>query len=113
MKPLKSGLTFATWLLRISIAIILVVMFIGDIKSFEYNDKMFYINSSFVVFGILVFVGGFLSKPTITVISGFILTGLAIYKIALQFSGGVNPSIATMFVVLSIGFYFACAGNQQ
>jgi hypothetical protein len=113
MKPLKSGLTFANWLMRISIAIFLAVTFMGDLKTFEYTDKVFYINSSFVLFGLLIFIGGFLSKPAITVISGFILTGLSIYKIVVQFSGGINSTISTMFVVLAIGFYFACAGNQQ
>lgn len=113
MKPLKSGLTFANWLLRISIAILLVVMFIGDLKAFEYNDKAFYINSSFVIFGLLIFIGGFLAKPAVTVISGFLLTGLSVYKIVLLFSGGVDSSVSTMFVILAISFYFACAGNQQ
>jgi hypothetical protein len=113
MKPLKSGLTFANWILRISFAIMLAVMFISDLKAFNYNDKVFYINSSFVLFGILIFIGGFLSKPALTVISGFVLTGLSAYKIVMQFSGGINSSISTMFVILAIGFYFACAGNQQ
>jgi hypothetical protein len=113
MKPLKSGLTFANWLLRISLAILLTVLFINDLKSFNYNDKWFYINSSFIFLGVLIFVGGFLSKPSLTVIAGFLLTGLTIYKIFIHFSGGISSSIANLFVVLAIGFYFACAGNQQ
>ena len=113
MKPLKSGLTFATWLLRIAIAILLTAMFLNDLKSLDFESKMFYINSAFVLAGIMIFIGGFFSKPAVTVISGFIITGLCVYKIFLQFSGGINLSLSHIFVILAIGFYFACAGNQQ
>jgi hypothetical protein len=113
MKPLKSGLTFANWLLRIAIAILLTVMFIDDLKSLDFGNKMFYINSSFLLAGIMIFIGGFFSKPAITVISGFVITALSGYKIFLQFSGGINISVSYIFVILAIGFYFACAGNQQ
>jgi hypothetical protein len=113
MKPLKSGLTFANWLMRISLAIMLAIMFMDDLKSLDFESKLFYVNSSFVVLGLLIFVGGFLSKPALTVISGFLLTGLSIYKIIIQFSGGITSPISVLFVALSIGFYFACIGNQQ
>jgi len=112
MKPLKSGLTFANWLLRIALGIYIAVIFVHVLKGLEFSDKSFYIALSFTVFGILLFLGGFSSKPTITVVSGLFISGLSIYKIILLFSSTLNPQLATFMVILSIGFYFVCSGNQ-
>jgi hypothetical protein len=111
MKPLKSGLTFANWLLRIALAFLTVICFIDNMKTFNLEELSFYIAALFILSGILIFVGGFSSKPLLTVLSGFIITGLCIYEIILTFSGNIS-SIANLFVIMAIGFYFACAGNQ-
>jgi hypothetical protein len=111
MKPLKSGLTFANWLLRIALAFLIVICFIDDLKTFNLEKLGFYIAALFILCGILVFVGGFSSKSSLTVLSGFIVTGLCIYEIILTFSGNIT-SIAHLFVIMAIGFYFACTGNQ-
>lgn len=112
MKPLKSGLTFANWLLRIALGIYVAVLFVPAFKDFNYSDKTFYIALSFIVFGILLFIGGFSPKPTLTVISGLIITGLSLYKIISLFSSTLNPQLATFMLIMAIGFYFTCAGNQ-
>jgi hypothetical protein len=111
MKPLKSGLTFANWLLRIAIALLIVICFVDDLKNFNFEKLNFYIAALFILCGILIFVGGFSSKSSITVLSGFLITGLCIYQIILNFSGNIS-SIASLFVIMAIGFYFACSGNQ-
>ena len=42
MKPLKSGLTFANWLLRIALGIYIAVIFVHVLKGLEFSDKSFY-----------------------------------------------------------------------
>ena len=121
MKPLKSGLAFSSWLLRIAIALFLIITFknLDVVKTYDFHDKEFYISSVYVIFGLLLFVGGFTSKPALTVVSGLILTGLSLYKIIILFSGSLSPTlfdkptlIANYFIILAVGFYFACAGNE-
>jgi hypothetical protein len=112
MKPLKSGLTFANWLLRIALSIYMAVVFVNILKNLNFSDKNFYIALAFTTFSVLLFIGGFLSRPTITIISGIVITGLSIYKIILLFSGTLNPQLATFMVIMSIAFYFTCNGNQ-
>jgi hypothetical protein len=112
MKPLKSGLTFANWLLRISLAIFLTVLFIKIFKNFDLTDREFYIASIFIICGILLFIAGFMPKPSMTVISGIVIAGLSIYKIVLLFSGTTNHDISSFMITMAIGFYFACAGNE-
>jgi hypothetical protein len=111
MKPLKSGLTFANWLLRTALAFLVIIYFIDEGKTFDVNKIEFYIAACFILFGILLFAGGLSSKSTLTVLSGLVITGLCIYKIIVVFSGNFT-SIASIFVILAIGFYFACNGNQ-
>jgi hypothetical protein len=112
MKPLKSGLAFSNWLMRIALIVFVLSMLLGSVKMFNYTEKSFYIVAGFVLFGILLFIGGFTSKPILTVVSGFVLSGLSIYKIIVLFSGTFNPDIASYMIILAIGFYFVCAGNQ-
>lgn len=112
MKPLKNGLNFANWLMRISLIILVVVIFWKGATDFNLSSKIFYISLAFVVFSILLFVGGFLSKPTLTVISGLILCSLSIYKIVQQFSGDMSNILANFIMIAAVGLYFACAGNN-
>ena len=113
MKPLKSGLSFANWLLRIAFILFLIGMFLNVIKIHDFSDKHFYIAAAFLLFGALLIIGGFMSKPALTVISGFILSALAIYKIVVLYSGSFEKDIISHFVILAIAFYFACAGNNK
>lgn len=113
MKPLKSGLILATWLMRISLVCILISMFYTDIKNFNLSSREFYIALGFVFFSLLCFIGGFTTKETLTVISGFVIFLLAGYKIGLLISNGSNASILTYLAPASIGFYFLTAGNQK
>ena len=112
MKPLKSGLAFSSWLLRIAELTFVLSMFLTAIKQFNYTNISFYVVAGFVLFGVLLFIGGFMSKPALTVISGFVLSGLSVYKIIILFSGSYTSDIASYMIVLAIGFYFVCAGNQ-
>lgn len=112
MKPLKSGLVFSNWLLRVAVLLFVVILFFGKIKSFGFSNREYYIDIAIILFATLLFIGGFMSKPGMTVFSGFIITALAIYKIIISFSGAFDSDIASFLIILSVGFYFACAGNQ-
>ena len=113
MKPLKSGLAFSNWLLRFAIVFFMLSMFFNTLGQLNYQDKNFYLAAGFIIFGITLFIGGFTSKPTITVVSGFMISGLAIYKIINLFSGSFNHDISSYMIILAISFYFACSGNQS
>lgn len=112
MKPIKSGLVLAQWLLRITIMLFLLKYFLDDLKTFDFASKSFYIGSAFVILGVMLFIGGFLSKPSMTIISGMIIALLSLYKIVLIFSGAFSTEVITFLIPISVGFYFACSGNQ-
>ena len=48
MKPLKSGLVFSNWLLRVAILLFIVILFFGKIKSFGFSNREYYIDIAII-----------------------------------------------------------------
>jgi uncharacterized membrane protein HdeD (DUF308 family) len=112
MKPLKNGLSFANWLFRIGLLVMLLTLFVSRLSNFTPGEKEFYIALAFVASGLLLFIGGFMSKPNITIISGSVIVGLSVFKIISLYAGAFNPLMASFLIILSVGFYFICTGNN-
>ena len=113
MKPLKNGLNFSNWLMRICLMVLIAATFWKNTSTFDFSSKEFYISFSFIIFGILLFIGGFMSKPAITVIMGLLICLLSVYEIFLQFSGNISSIVTTYLIMASVSLYFACAGNNS
>lgn len=110
MKPAKGLYPFATWLLRISMPVLAYSVFFNTVKTFDFTNIHFYIAAIFCLSSLLLFIGAFLSKHSLTVISAFVLFGISVYE-AIHFfnkSPDINFSLfllssATMLLILSIG----------
>jgi hypothetical protein len=111
MKPLKSGLSLVNWLFRISLLIFVLLLFYRGFISFNFLGIEFYISSVYIVFAVLLFAGGMLSKPSLTIVSGLILSVISFLLIFFHFSGKLDSELANYLIVLAIGFYFLCTGN--
>ncbi|HBG69496.1 MAG: hypothetical protein A2W93_01210 [Bacteroidetes bacterium GWF2_43_63] len=110
MKPAKAFYPFAAWLIRLTMLLFTYVFFFETIRAFDYNSVEFYIASAFAIFSVLVLVGGFLSKPAMTVVSAFFLFGLSVYQLIIHFSEKPDTitvaymlSISAMLVLFSVG----------
>lgn len=112
MQAFKSGYPLAKWLFRVSLLIFILLLFINSFKTFNLSSKEFYISLFFIISGIVLFIGGFISKPSSTIVSGFLITILSVYTIIVISSGTLNLTIANYLIILAIGFYFVCSGNQ-
>jgi hypothetical protein len=111
MKPLKSGLNLANWMFRISLLLFVILLFIGGLKPVNFSNSEFYISAAYLACGALLFFGGFLPKPSLTIISGLILSLMSFGTIFFHFSGKLDIEIANYLIILAIGFYFTCSGN--
>lgn len=110
MEPMKSLMPIAKWLLRIAVALVVYSKFLGTVLSFSFKGSAYYVALLMVVFTILLLVGGFLKKSSVTVVSG--LTILVV-SLILMFSGGITiETIAANFITAAIGFYFMASGNK-
>lgn len=113
MKPAKRLLLLATWLMRLAVAFFVFITFFSTLKGFEYKSIQFYVAVVYIVFGTLLFIGGFMSKPGITVFSGLMLFLVSVYEIIMLFSDSLNDKLALYFLVASVSLYFVTAGNKN
>lgn len=112
MKPIKTLLPFSRWMLRILVLAWLIMHNVSTIQGLDVHNPNFYIALGFVLFGLLLFAGGFSSKPGLTVISAIFLALLFIYKIYLNFIPEVTESQVISFMFLSISIYFLSSANK-
>ncbi len=113
MKPLKTTTPLARWLLRLSLAVFVFFAYFGTFRNFEFNNLEFYFAAIYVIFGTLLFVGGFLSNSSMTVISGFIIFLLSVYLLIKSFSGDIGEHLLGYLLPASIGFFFLSTGNDN
>jgi hypothetical protein len=111
MKPFSSGIKVAIWFLRLALTVFILVLFKEGVYSFNLGSLNFYISLLFSVSAILLFIGGFTSKPDLSVISGLSMLALSLLKIGLAFSGTLNFEIVSLLLIAAAGFYFLCYGN--
>lgn len=111
MTPFNSGIKLANWILRISFVLFILVFFKEGIYSFYLGSLQFYISLLFSIVAIFLLIGGFTSKPDMSVISGLGLVILSLLKIAFSFSGALSYEIVSLLLIAAVGFYFFCHGK--
>lgn len=113
MKPLKSGRPLSQWLMRVALILLLFVIYYNTASTLKFTSVPFLIAASALGFGVLLFIGGMLSKPWLTVISGLIISGISIYKIVVSFNGTIDHALILHFIPFALGFHFLCYGNDK
>ena len=111
MKPWTSFYGLAKWLMRIAILMVVFTKFYDTFMEFQLNTFGFYIAAIYVIFGVLLFVGGFLSKPTLTVISALLLLLVSIYMAVDSFDG-ITETFAQNVLLGSVALFFFADGNK-
>lgn len=111
MKPAKAFYPLAAWLIRLSMLLFSYVFFFDIIQALNVKDVNFYIACAFALFSILLFVGGFLTKPAMTVVSAFFLLGLSIYKLIVNF--GINTNTVVFALAISVSLVLFSVGNKK
>jgi hypothetical protein len=113
MKPFKSGSPIAAWLLRLTLLWFVYEHYFGSFPAFDLKSFNFYIYAAYILFAVLLLVGGFLQKSTLTVISGLILFVLPIIQLIRDFPAEPLKVVMLYLLPASIGFYFFTAGNDN
>ena len=113
MQPFKFAFPFAVWVLRLSILLMVYMIFFGTFRAFETNNVEFWIACGFGLFAVLLFVGGFLKSHNLTVISALILALACGYKVFMHFVFDQGSIVAVYGVFGAISVYFITAGNRK
>jgi hypothetical protein len=110
MEPIKSLVPLAKWMLRVSLLVFVYVRYYETVMAFSFDSRSFYIALDMIVMSILLFVGGFFSSATLTVISGALIF---LISVAQMFLGGISVDLMlSYFIPASLGFYFLARGNK-
>ena len=113
MKPFKSGIVIASWLLRITLAWFIYKHYFQTFTDFAWKTFGFYIATAYLVFGLLLLAGGLMQKASLTVVSGLMLFVLPIIQLVRSFPVDPGNAILLYMIPLSVGFYFFSAGNNN
>lgn len=112
MKPIKGLFPVAVWLLRISIVLFAFVSFFGELKSFSFQGIHYFIALLFSLFAILLFIGGFMKKPALTVFSGLILFVVSAYKLFDLYEREFSAGFAAFVIIAGVSLFFVANGNK-
>lgn len=115
MKPISAALPIANWIFRGSILIFLILTYYEKIivvNFRSYADVMYFV---YVLSGLMLFIGGFLSKPTLSIISGVIMVLCTLYFMVLKFPVDFTRHHFHGYLIflwpLAVGLYFTGSDN--
>ncbi len=112
MKPVKSFESIAKWLLRSSILLFVVTKYWDVIKQLSFKNLESILVFVFLIFGVLLFIGGFRKNSGITVLSGLLVFLISTYFIIVGFNGIFDRNLLTFIFPASVGLYFMSKGNH-
>ncbi len=111
MKPVKSLVPLAKWLLRIAaLGIVFKSGHFNSVLGLSFQGISFYFSLAFSVLAVLLFIGGFLKNSNLTVVSGLLLSVLCVIVLLVQIGFSIS-GVLSILPLAAIGFYFMARGN--
>jgi hypothetical protein len=96
-----------------AVMLLVYIIFFVTLRSPDVNHLPFWIAAGFAFFSMLLFVGGFMKKSSMTVISSVILALGCGYKVVMYYAFSHGAFIAIFLVLGSISLFFFANGNKQ
>ncbi|MDX9696043.1 MAG: hypothetical protein RBT49_09655 [Bacteroidales bacterium] len=113
MKPIKTLLPFSSWLMRLAVLFFVIMRYWETISFLNYKSVLFYVSFIFILSAASLFVGGFLKKDRLTIVSSVVLILVTGYHAFLNLKSGIDHNFAVFAVLGSIFFYFLATGNNR
>ncbi|MFO8067872.1 MAG: hypothetical protein R6U11_09860 [Bacteroidales bacterium] len=110
MKPLKNISGLALWLMRLSLVLTFFILFFNEFLAFKLSTPEFYLATAFLIFGLILLIGGFFNSK-MTVVASLILLILSAYKAFAVFDG-LSGDFACWVMIAAICSYFLTHGNK-
>jgi hypothetical protein len=105
MKPIKSLYPLSVWFFRIVIVLFAYYSFFPIVKTLEFQSLHFFMAVFFCLAAIGLFVGGFVIKANISVVSALVIFLLSLYLIINSWTG-INALRMDYTFVLAIAIFF-------
>ena len=111
MKPYTAFSGLTRWVLRIAMLLVIFTQHYDTFMAFKINSLTFYIAAVYIIFGVLLLIGGFVNKHNFTVLSGLLLLLASIYMCFVSFDG-VTSEFALYVLLGSVALIFVTDGNK-
>lgn len=111
MRPFKTATGLAMWLLRFSLIAGIYKTSFNTFTSFAFNSLNYFIHLFLIVFGVMLFVGAFVSKHSTTVLSALFLFILYVILLFVNINSGIS-TIITYATLMSLSLFFLANGNK-
>jgi len=111
MNPVKSFVPTSAWLLRTVVLVLVYQKYFDTAITFTMKGVDYFITLAFVVFAVLLFIGGFINKHFLSIISGFVIFGMSVF---LMFWGShiSVDKVLGHILLTALGFNFIARGNS-
>ncbi len=113
MKPFKRLFPLANWLMRFAVVFFVILTYWKTFTSFNFQSIMFYVAAIYVIFSLLLFIGGFLYNSGLTVLSSLLLILVTGYHAFLNLKSTLDHNFAVYVVLGSVLVYFVTTGNKR
>jgi hypothetical protein len=113
MKPIKILYPFSIWLLRISMLVFAYFIFFDEVKALNLDTVNFYKAILFCLSAIALFVGGFLGKPTATVLAAIFIFLISAFQIVKDWTGVDAKILVFLFPLVLAFFFFSVPVNKR
>jgi len=113
MKPIKTLFPLSIWLMRLAVLFFVIMSYWETFAFFNFKSVLFYVSFIFILSAIFLFIGGFLKKDRLTVISSIVLILVTGYHAFLNMKSGIDHNFAVFVVLGSIFVYFLATGNNR
>jgi len=113
MEPVKAFFPLSTWLLRLAILVVIYILFFTALRTFNVHNANFWFAVGFTLCGILLFIGGFFNKSTMTVVTAWLLLLGCIYKLVMHYAFDKGSIAALYFVFAALALFFISIGNKK
>lgn len=110
MKPWKSLSGIASWAMRLALVVFIYHRFFGIFMQFNLSGQQFWFATGFIVFGLLLLIGGF-TKNSLTVVAGLGLLILSILQLVTVYQG-FTGILVQWLIISSLSLYFLSNGNK-
>lgn len=111
MKPFKSALPIATWLLRISFAAYIFISNVKGVNPINPESLNFYLSLSMLILSVIFVVGGLSSKQTLTLIAAILIGIILTYRLFVPLPDLIAVSTFKQVLLICISFFFVARGN--
>ncbi len=110
MNPIKSFIPVSAWLLRIFVLILVYQKYFDTFITFSFKGLYYYLTLAMVLFAVILFVGGFIKKHHLSIVSGFFVFAISGF---FMFWPSIGVDKALMHLpLLILGFNFIARGNS-